>query len=143
MIKKSQIFGTLIVLLPLIEIACFVVVGRAIGLFPTLLLVVISAIFGFALIRTEGWRYLAEMQRSYEAGKNPQLQGFEASLIFIAGFLLIIPGFFTDFIGLLLLIPQLRKWLIKRMVAKGMVETKTIEGHIYEGEYTKENNDKE
>lgn len=141
MIKRSQIFAWLFILLPFIEIAGFVIIGGKIGVIATMLVVIFSAVFGFALIRTEGWRHLRGLQQRIEAGENPELESLDAMLIFLAGFLLIIPGFITDFLAILLLIPPLRKHLIKGMAQKGMVQKNQIKGHTFEGEFTRDEKD--
>ena len=138
MIKRSQIFVWLVILLPFIEIAGFVIIGSKIGVVATLLVVIFSAVFGLTLIRTEGWRHLRELQRKMEAGENPELESLDTMFIFFAGFLLIIPGFVTDFIAVLLLIPPLRKHLIRSMTQKGMVQENQLEGTTFEGEFTRE-----
>lgn len=98
----------LILIAPLVEIAGFIVVGQAIGVLPTIGLVVLAAILGIALLRYQGTGILLKLQDEARRGRNPGRQLVHAALLVIAAFLLIIPGFVGDIIGLLLFIPALR-----------------------------------
>ncbi len=104
--------------LPLVEIALFVVVGGAIGLWPTLGLVVLAAVAGVALIRLHGFQALAGMRRSIEAGEDPVGPLAHGALVVLAGLLLIVPGFFTDALGIALLLPPVRRFVIARIGAR-------------------------
>jgi UPF0716 protein FxsA len=97
---------------PIIEIALFVKIGGAIGLLPTLGIVVLSAILGTYVIRLQGLRALERLRASAQSGGDPVGPIAHGALTFFAGILLILPGFFTDTLGLLLLIPQVRALLI-------------------------------
>jgi UPF0716 protein FxsA len=105
-------FFLLILALPIVEIALFIVVGGEIGLWPTLGLVVLAAVAGVALMRRQGLRTLERLTASLEAGGGPGEPLAHGALIFVAGLLLLIPGFFTDAVGLLLLLPPVRARLI-------------------------------
>lgn len=111
------IFLTLIGL-PLVEIALFVLVGGAIGVWATLGLVVLSAVLGMAVVRLHGLQALMRMRRSLEAGEDPVGSMAHGALTVLAGLLLIVPGFFTDAVGLVLLVPAVRRWLIARLGAR-------------------------
>lgn len=93
---------------PLIEIALFVQVGGLIGLWPTLGLVLLSAVAGTMLMRAQGLRALGELQRSFAEMRDPTRPLAHGAMILIAGMLLLTPGFFTDTLGLLLLVPAVR-----------------------------------
>jgi UPF0716 protein FxsA len=103
--------------LPLIEIALFVVVGQAIGLVPTLLGVLLAAIAGGLIIRWQGIEALREMQVRMQRGEMPARQMGDTMFIVAGGLMLVVPGFFTDVIGLLLLLPWTRE-LIYRLLAR-------------------------
>lgn len=105
----------LFVIVPLIEIALFVEIGGAIGLWPTLLIVLLTAIAGAWLMRRQGAVALADMQRAFAEFRDPTAPLAHGALIMLAGALLILPGFFTDTLGLLLLIPPVRSLLLRRM----------------------------
>ena len=108
----------LLLLWPLIEIALFVTVGGAIGLWLTLLVVLGTGVLGVALLRTQGLR-TADRQRA-EMGRmrDPVGTAGHGALLALAAILLILPGFLTDFLGLLLLIAPLRTALIAQMVRR-------------------------
>ncbi len=98
----------MIVLLPLIEIAGFVLVGRQIGVLATIGLVVLSTIVGSVLMRVQGLGVLSRMRHDLDAGETPGRELAHGAMILLAGILLIIPGFLTDIAGLLLFLPPVR-----------------------------------
>lgn len=101
------------ILIPLIEVALFVLVGGWIGLWPTIGLVILSAVIGMTLIRSQGRRAMAELQQSFQTLSDPTRPLAHGAIILFAGALLLTPGFFTDAIGLLLLIPGVRDALLR------------------------------
>lgn len=102
--------------LPLIEIALFVVVGGAIGLWATLAWVVLSAILGVLTLRFVARLGPISFQRDVRALNNPRSPVAHRALTILAGVLLILPGFFTDALGLLLLLTPVQTGLIKFLV---------------------------
>ena len=94
---------------PLIEITLFVQIGGAIGLGWTLLTVVLTAIAGTYLVRQQGFATLAKVQNSFSDLKDPTEPLAHGAMILFAGALLLTPGFFTDAVGLSLMIPQVRQ----------------------------------
>ena len=116
-------FGRIVLLsfllLPLIEIALFVVVGQAIGLWPTLLGVVLTGLVGALVLRWQGIAALREMQVRLQRGEIPARQMGDTMLIGLGGLLLLLPGYFTDIVGLLLLLPWTRT-LIYRLLARNL-----------------------
>lgn len=106
--------------LPLIEIAGFVLVGRQVGVLATIGLVIASSIVGSILLRIQGFGILARIQKETAAGRDPSRELAHGVMILIAGILLVIPGFFTDILGLLLFLPPVRDlaWkLVKSRIA--------------------------
>ena len=101
----------LFLLVPLIEIALFITVGGWLTLWPTLAIVVFTGVLGAFLVRWQGMGVLRDIQRVGVTGDpfSPLAHGV---LILIGGFMLMLPGFFTDTIGFLLMIPPLRRVLI-------------------------------
>lgn len=95
-------------LLPLAEIAMFVLVGQAVGLWMTLALVIAGALLGGLLLRQQGLGIIARMRSNVGAGTLPGRTIFDAMMIGIAGFMLMLPGFISDILALALLIPPLR-----------------------------------
>lgn len=96
---------------PVLEIYLFIEVGGLIGTWPTIGIVILTAIVGSTMVRLQGLSVLAEAQRQADAGKPPVAQLAHGLMILIAGVLLLTPGFFTDAVGLALLIPPVRVWL--------------------------------
>jgi UPF0716 protein FxsA len=105
---RSLIIPILFLLMPIAEIATFIIVGREIGVGMTLLLVLTSVIAGAVLLRIQGFGVLRKIQQASQTGTDPGRQLVHGVMIVIAAFLLIIPGFISDVIGLLLFIPAVR-----------------------------------
>jgi UPF0716 protein FxsA len=117
----------LLLLVPIAEIATFIWVGSRIGVGMTLLLVVASAVIGIALVRTQGFATAARVQAMIARGESPAVGMLEGLALLAAGILLIIPGFLTDIAAFVLLIPPLRRALIRyylrRIPGQGHVRT--------------------
>lgn len=94
--------------LPLLEIAGFVVVGRQVGALATVGLVLASSIAGALLLRHQGFSVMTRIRTEMDAGRDPSRQLAHGAMIVLAAILLIIPGFITDIIGLLLFLPPVR-----------------------------------
>lgn len=109
---------TLFILIPLLEIWLIIQVGSQIGALSTIGLIVLTAVIGVALLRQQGLATLNKVQRQMQAGELPATGMLEGMLLFFAGALLLTPGFFTDTIGFILLMPPLRKaialWVLER-----------------------------
>ncbi|MBZ9762731.1 membrane protein FxsA [Mesorhizobium sp. CA8] len=97
-----------LLLLPLLEIAGFVVVGREIGALATVGLVILSSVAGSLLLRHQGFGVMARVRTEMDAGRDPSRQLAHGAMIVLAAILLIIPGFITDIFAILLLLPPLR-----------------------------------
>lgn len=97
---------------PFIEIALFITVGGAIGVAPTILLCIASAVLGATIVRHQGLQTLARLQERLRQGELPTDELAEGAALLAAGLLLITPGFFTDAVGFILLIPPARRWII-------------------------------
>lgn len=104
----------LFLVIPLIEISLFIVVGDEIGIISTLLLCVLTAVIGATLLRQQGLRTLFTAQKQIDEGLLPLREIFDGFCLAIAGATLITPGFFTDFIGFMLLLPPMRDLLWKK-----------------------------
>lgn len=106
-------------MVPLIEIALFIQVGGLIGLFPTLAIVVLTAIIGTYLVRSQGARALADLRRSFSELQDPSEPLAHGAMILLSGALLLTPGFFTDAVGFALLVPGVRlavmRWARQRI----------------------------
>jgi len=98
--------------IPLIEIGLFIQIGGFIGLWPTLAVVVLTAILGTWLVRSQGSLALLQIRTSFNELNDPTEPLAHGAMILIAGALLLTPGFFTDAIGFSLLVPTVRQFLI-------------------------------
>lgn len=150
--RLFPVAASLFILVPLIEIYLFIEVGSRIGALNTVLLVLFTAIAGVALLRRQGLSTMQNVQRQMQAGEVPAVGMLEGMLLFFAGALLLTPGFFTDSIGLLLMIPPLRKaialWVLERSGWIVQVHTPgdrrhgaPDDSHIIEGEYKRQDRD--
>ncbi|ASY64797.1 FxsA protein [Sinorhizobium sojae CCBAU 05684] len=120
---RSLIIPLTILGLPLAEIAGFVVVGRAVGVAATLLLVLLSAVAGVALLRIQGFGVLRRVQESARKGIDPGLDVVGGALVFIAAILLIIPGFISDAVGIFLFLPPIRRALARFLQSRMTILT--------------------
>ena len=120
-------FLAIFVAIPIIEIAVFIQAGELIGLWPTIGVVVLTAILGTSLMRAQGLQTLAKAQSQMDQGEMPIGALFDGICILVAGVLLLTPGFVTDTFGFLLLIPPLRQLIgakvIMKLVQSGSIRT--------------------
>lgn len=93
---------------PIIEIALFIQVGGLIGLWPTLAIVVLTAVLGSWLMRSQGRLAMGQLRQSFSQLDDPTEPLAHGAMILVAGVLLLTPGFFTDAMGFALLIPPVR-----------------------------------
>jgi UPF0716 protein FxsA len=108
----------LLLLVPLVEIYFLIQVGSVIGAIPTIALVVFTALLGAMLLRVQGWTTLQRTRLAMAQGQVPALEMMEGVLLVLAGILLLTPGFFTDGMGFLLLVPPLRRALIRWFLSR-------------------------
>ena len=99
----------LFILIPLLEIWLFILLGGFIGVYPTLFIILLTAILGTFLVKTQGINVLKEIQSKFNELENPTEPIAHGAMILFAGALLLTPGFFTDTIGFLLLLPKVRR----------------------------------
>ena len=100
---------------PLIEIALFIRVGGWLGLWPTLAIVVLTAVLGTMLLRRQGLAEISRLRAALDGHGDPTGPLVHGALILFAGAVLLTPGFFTDAIGFALLVPPVRAVLIERI----------------------------
>jgi UPF0716 protein FxsA len=103
----------LLVGVPLLEIFLFIEVGGWIGVWPTILLVIVTAIVGASMLRAQGVAALRQLQTEIERGGDPSPLIVHGAMLLFAGALLLTPGFFTDAVGFTLLVPQARQKIIE------------------------------
>jgi len=105
---RSSVVPLLLLALPFMEIAGFVVVGSKIGVLATLGLVFLSIFLGLFLLRVQGFGLIRRIREEVAAGRTPNRELIHGFMLVFAALLLIIPGFITDIAGLLLFIPAVR-----------------------------------
>ncbi len=104
-------------LVPFIEIYLLIKIGAQVGAFNTILIVILTGLLGASLARREGIKTMTKVRDSLNRGDLPAEEMLDAMLIFVAGVVLLTPGFITDLTGLALLVPKARYWF-KRWLRK-------------------------
>ena len=110
----------LILLFPIAEIFAFVEIGSRIGGWQTVLWVIIAAVVGVMLLRLHGIATMRRIQTSMMRGELPARAMFDGALLFVSAILLIIPGFISDALAILLMLPPVR-WLLARLIMRRAV----------------------
>ena len=124
----------LIIGIPLIEIYLFIKIGSQIGAFNTVLLILITAILGVTYARYEGFNTIKSGMSQLIKNELPVYELFSGATLAFAAILLIIPGFATDLIGLLLIIPFTRKIILNKFIKRKNYKKKNDTGYI-DGDY--------
>ena len=124
----------LIIGIPLIEIYLFIKIGSQIGAFNTVLLILTTAVVGVAYARYEGFNTLKSGIGQLVKNEMPIYELMSGATLAFAAFLLILPGFATDVIGILLIIPLTRKIILKKFVKKKNVKNEKKNNYI-DGDY--------
>ncbi len=106
-----RIIPILFLVVPIVEIAVFILVGQQIGLGLTLALILATAVIGIILLRQQGFNVLERLREDVNAGRVPAAAMADGVLVLVAGILLLTPGFVTDAIGFLLFVPAVRDWV--------------------------------
>jgi UPF0716 protein FxsA len=118
------------IVVPIAEVAAFIEAGRLIGVLPTILITIGTAIAGSLLMRIQGLATVNRLMLSLEKGEMPVTPVADGMGIMAAGLLLLTPGLITDTIGFLLFIPPLRrgltKWLFRKALQRGTVNIRTF-----------------
>ena len=124
----------LILGIPLIEIYLFIKVGSQIGALNTILLILVTAILGIWYARYEGFNTLKSGMGQLFKNELPVYELVSGATLAFAALLLIFPGFATDFVGVLLVVPFTRKIILNRFVKKQNYKKKVDENYI-DGDY--------
>lgn len=142
--SATTVLFLLFLLVPLAEVYLLIQVGGVIGALPTVGAVVFTALLGAFLVRRQGLATLHRAQAAVHQGAVPALEVFEGILLLVAGALLLTPGFFTDALGFLALVPPLRRALFlalsRRVVVREVRPGADGNGRprVIEGEYRRE-----
>ncbi len=113
-----RILFLVFLLVPLVEIYLLIEVGGLIGALPTVFLVVFTAVLGAFLLRMQGLSTLARVQAALARGELPAMEILEGVVLLVAGALLLTPGFFTDTLGFLVLVPSIRRTIIRAFLRR-------------------------
>lgn len=138
----------LLLFVPLIEVYLLIKVGTLIGVIPTVALVVFTAVLGAQLMRHQGLATLTRVQTMLARGELPAMPMLEGVAILVSGALLLTPGFLTDTIGFLGLIPPVRRAAVRFLLRRGVVHPVAGYGppppgrhhdpNVIEGDFTRE-----
>lgn len=112
----------LFIVVPIVEIALFIQVGGFLGLWPTMGLVLVTAVVGASLVRSQGIATLMSVQNRLQQGELPAQQIVEGVMLAVAGVLLLTPGFMTDAMGMMILLPAPRAMLAKQLMQRVKVQ---------------------
>lgn len=110
----------LFIIVPLVEMIILIKVGGVIGALPTIALVCLTAAIGVVLIKAQGRVTLMRAQQDMNAGQVPASALLDGLCLIVGGAMLLTPGFFTDGLGFVLLIPQLRRAVFHRVLARAI-----------------------
>ena len=132
----------LIIGIPLIEIYLFIKIGSQIGAFNTVLLILTTAIVGVAYARYEGFNTLKSGIKQLIKNELPVYEIISGATLAFAALLLILPGFATDLIGILFVVPFTRKIILKRYF-EDKIKKKNDDRNYIEGDYEELNDDDE
>lgn len=116
-----QILLLLFLIVPVIEIYLLIQVGGWLGAWTTIFLVVFTAVLGAWLLRIQGFSTIKRVQNSMARGEIPAIEMLGGVLLLVSGALLLTPGFFTDAIGFLLLMPVVRRGVVMWFLSRGNV----------------------
>ena len=123
----------IIIGIPIIEIFLFIKIGSQIGAFNTLILIFITAFFGIVYARYEGFNTLKSGMSQLVKNELPVYEIISGAALTFAALLLILPGFATDFLGLLIIFPPTRKLIFKKVSTKQ--RSSTTKEDFINGEY--------
>jgi len=107
----------LIVIIPLAETLILIQVGKVIGFWQTVLLLIFLGLIGVSIVRSQGITVYSRLCREITQGQVPGLALLDGLIVLFGGILLITPGFLTDLAGLLLLIPFVRRFVRDMLLA--------------------------
>lgn len=133
-----KVFFVLFLVVPLVELYVLIQVGNEIGALSTILLTLLTAVLGAALMRHQGVSTLQKAQMNMAQGQVPAVEMFEGVLIFVGGVLLLVPGLITDALGFLLLLPFFRQWLAIKLIQQRQAQYARHKGRVYDAEWTQQ-----
>jgi UPF0716 protein FxsA len=133
---------SILIVVPIAELYFLIRVGGEIGALPTIGLTILTAVVGAALVRVQGFTVLARVREAIDRGEVPAMEMLDGALLLAAGLMLLLPGFFTDALGFLLLVPPLRRMFVGRFVRIVPHHTpgdgEPVAPRVIEGEYRRD-----
>jgi UPF0716 protein FxsA len=138
------LFLLLFVGIPLLELYWLIEVGSHIGAIPTIALTIFTAVLGGMLVRMQGLATVMKVQKSMAMGEMPAIEMMEGAVLLACGFFLLLPGFLTDVLGFLALVPNIRRWAVLAFLKRAQIiqpppqspsEAEANRPRIIEGEY--------
>jgi|APCry1669188970_1035186.scaffolds.fasta_scaffold02595_5 UPF0716 protein FxsA len=144
--KAIQILFLIVLIIPFAEIYLLLQVGSFLGAFPTIILVVFTAVLGSWLLKQQGFATFRRFQENLAQGQIPAYEIIEGPIILLGGVLLLTPGFITDVLGLACLITPLRKKIAQYIIENRIIQqsssafqaTKKADTNVLEGEFKKD-----
>ena len=136
-----KILLILFITIPLLEIYLLISIGSIIGALPTILLIILTALTGVFFLRLQGLNTLVKIRASIEQHELPAMDLIEGMILIISGILLLTPGFATDALGFLCLVPGVRRKIATRLINTLIIKGNYKNGEhkvIIEGEYSKD-----
>jgi len=124
-------FIFIFIFLPIVEIYFFVKIGTEIGAISTIIFTLITAMLGIFTIKYQGISSFIQARQSIFSNEEPAIEILSNFALLICGLLLLIPGFVTDFLGILLIFPIVRKILIKYLIKKAGSNLKNSQNSKY------------
>lgn len=122
----------LFLIVPVLEMYLLIKVGSLIGALPAILAMVLAAVLGVALLRTQGFATLQRVRQSLARGELPAREMLEGVVLFAGGVLLLAPGFLTDALGLLCLVPAMRRYLVTALLRHQLNAWVVVKDHRWE-----------
>lgn len=116
-----RIWPVLFIVIPLVELYLIIEVGSVIGALWTIFLVVLTAVVGVTLLRVQGFSTLNRARQNMEMGTLPAMEMMEGIVLAVGGALLITPGFLTDTLGFMCLIPVTRRAFIRYVMRRSII----------------------
>jgi UPF0716 protein FxsA len=111
-------FFLFFIVIPLIEVMLFITIGKYIGLWNTIIIIIITGVIGAILVKGQGITILNKALKEIKSNKIPIFSIFEGIAILVAGAFLLTPGFLTDTLGCILLIPKTRNLIINYITTR-------------------------
>ncbi|WP_423821017.1 FxsA family protein [Salinisphaera sp. SPP-AMP-43] len=111
----------LFIIAPIVELFLLIKIGGVIGIIPTVALVLLTAAIGSQLVRRQGLEVMNRIRSAQARGEAPALPMLDGAALLLAGFMLLTPGFISDALGFVLLVPKLRQQLARSLLSRFVI----------------------